>query len=116
MLFRDLYYKKITIDEVERKHDEFNAKMGVLEDYTPRKNKYVEAKSNLLKKFFKIYEGRETITEGFKNGIFPFDYDEAYEERIKFEREEKKKKKKKQVISETKMVLLIIKTYEKNCF
>ena len=30
-LFRDAYYKKITINEAERKQDEFNAIIGVLE-------------------------------------------------------------------------------------
>ena len=37
-LFRDLHYKKIAIDEVERKQDELNAVIGVLENYTPRTN------------------------------------------------------------------------------
>ena len=36
----------------------------------------------------KNYEGREKITEGFKNGIFPFNYDKVYEERMRSEREE----------------------------
>ena len=65
--------------------------MGVLEDYTARNNKYTEAKNKLLKNVKKIYEGREKIAEGFKNRIFPFDYDEAYEEWMKFEKEEEKK-------------------------
>ena len=64
--------------------------MGVLEDYTARNNKYTEAKNKLLKNPKKIYEGREKITEGFKNRIFSFNYDEAYEEQMKFEREEEK--------------------------
>ena len=33
-LFKGLYYKKITIEEAEREQDEFNAIIGVLEDYT----------------------------------------------------------------------------------
>ena len=65
--------------------------MGVLEDYTARNNKYTEAKNKLLKNVKKIYEGREKIAEGFKNRIFPFNYDEAYEEWMKFEKEEEKK-------------------------
>ena len=43
-LFRYLYYKETTIDEVERKQDEFSAVIGALKKYTPRDNKYVEAK------------------------------------------------------------------------
>ena len=59
-LFRDLYSKKTTIDEVERKQDEFNGVIGILENYIPRNDKYVEAK-NLLNNTKKFYEGREKI-------------------------------------------------------
>ena len=44
-LFKGLYYKKCTIDEAEREQDEFNAIIGVFEDYTPKNNKYIEAKN-----------------------------------------------------------------------
>ena len=87
-LFRDLYYKQITTDEVERKQDEFNEIIGVLEDYTPKANKYIEAKNHNVKK---IYEWREKIIEGLKNGTFPFDYDEAYEEQMRYKKKKKKK-------------------------
>ena len=50
-LFRDLYYKKITIDEVERNRDKFNAIMSVLKNYTPRSNKYIDTKNKLLNNF-----------------------------------------------------------------
>ena len=79
-LFRDLYYEKITIDEVEGKQDEFIAIIGVLENYTPRTDKYIEAKNKLLNNVKKIYKGREKNIEGFKNRIVPSNYDEAYEE------------------------------------
>ena len=59
--------------------------MAVLENYTPRNNKYIEAKRKLLNNVNKFYEGKEKITEGFKNGIFPFYYEEPYEEQIRFE-------------------------------
>ena len=90
-LFKGLYYRKITIEEAEREQDEFNAIIGVLEDYTPRNNKYIEAKNKLLNYVKKIYEGREKIIEGFKNEIFPFNCDEAYEERMRYGKEEEKK-------------------------
>ena len=77
-LFRDLYYKKTKIDEVERKQFEFNGMIGVLENYIPRNNKYVEAKNKCLNNAKKFYEGREKIAEGFKNKVFPFYYDKAY--------------------------------------
>ena len=54
-LFRYLYYKETTIDEVERKQDEFNGVIGPLEKYTPKHNKCVEAKKKsfliMLKNF-----------------------------------------------------------------
>ena len=71
-LFRELYYKKTTIDYVERKQDEITGVMGALKAYAPRDNKYVEAKNKLLNNAKKIYEGREKIIEGFKNETFPF--------------------------------------------
>ena len=58
-LFRDLYYKKTTIDEAERKQDEIDEVVGALKKYIPRNNKYVEAKSKLLNNIKKFYEGRE---------------------------------------------------------
>ena len=47
-LFKNLYYKTITIDEAEREQDQCNAIIGVLEDYTSRCDKYIEAKNKLL--------------------------------------------------------------------
>ena len=35
-LFRDIYYRNISIDEVLRRQDEFNAVLGVLIEYFPR--------------------------------------------------------------------------------
>ena len=48
-LFRDLYYTKITIDEAELKQGEFNAVFCVLSNYSPRDQKYIEAKNNAFK-------------------------------------------------------------------
>ena len=47
-LFREFYYKKTSIDYVERKQDEITGVMGALKAYAPRGNKYVEAKNKLL--------------------------------------------------------------------
>ena len=90
-LFRDLYYKKITIVEVEVKQYEFDTIINSLENYNPRNNKYVEAKNKLLNNVKKNYEGREKITEGFKNEVFPVYYDKEYEYRMKFERQEEER-------------------------
>ena len=77
----------LTIEEVEKKQDEFNEIIGVLEDYTLRADKYIGAKNKLSNNAKKFYERREKIA-GFKNGIFPFDYDEVYEEQMRYEKKE----------------------------
>ena len=38
-LFRDLYYRKMTIDDVEHTQDKFNSMLGVLSNYTPKAQK-----------------------------------------------------------------------------
>ena len=88
-LFRDLYYRNITIDNAESKQEEFNIELSLLKRYSPKHDKYVTLKNNLVDNATKFYEGRETI-EGFKNEVFSFYYDRDYEERINFEKEEKK--------------------------
>ena len=57
-LFRDLYYKKTAIDDVQGKQDEFSAVISVLEGYASRDNKYVAAKNKLLNNAKKFYIGR----------------------------------------------------------
>ena len=59
MLSRDLYFKKVTIDDAEMKQGGFNAKLGGLNDYRPRNKKYIEAKNNLLDNAKKFYKGRK---------------------------------------------------------
>ena len=98
--------KKTTIDEVERKQDEFNGMIGILENYIPRNNKFVEAKNKLLNNAKKFYEETKRITERFKNEVFPFYYDKGYEHQMKFEREEEREEEIKNV--RKKMVLLIM--------
>ena len=86
-LFRELYYKKTTIDYVERKQDEITGVMGALKGYAPRDNKYVEAKNELVNNVENFYKERQKTIEGFKNGVFPFHYNEAYEYQMKAQRE-----------------------------
>ena len=99
-LFRDLYYKKMTIDDAEPIQDEFNSILGVLSDYTPRSHKYIEPKNKLLDDVKNFYGGREKIINGFKDRIFMLDHDDELEEEDRYEEEKK--------TSETKMVSLII--------
>ena len=70
-LFRNLYYRKITIDDAEIKQDEFNSNLGVLSNYAPKYQKYIEAKNKLLNNAKNFHEGRKKIIKGFKNKIFP---------------------------------------------
>ena len=91
-LFRDVYYRHVTIDEAESKQDEFNAVLYVLKNYSPKHAKCAILKSNLVDNASKFYEGRKKIIEGFKNGVFSFYYDKDNKERMKFEEEEEKHK------------------------
>ena len=75
-LFRDLYYTKMTINDAEIKQNEFNSKLDDLQIYKPRKLEYIEAKNSLINNAENFYKGREKIINGFKEGIFPFLYDD----------------------------------------
>ena len=70
-LFRDFYDRKIRIDEAESKQDEFNTVLHLLKKYSPKHDKYVTLKNNLVDNVSKFYEGREKIIKGFKNVVFP---------------------------------------------
>ena len=123
-LFRDFYYKKITVDDAESKQDEITGVMGALKGYAPRNNKYVEAKNKLINNVENFYKGREKIIKGFENKIFPVCYDEAYEHRLKAQkeaREEEKEQKKKEKEEQEKknkkkyfQKTLMMKIYRKN--
>ena len=69
-LFKGLYYRKITIDEAEREQVEFNAIIGVLENYTLRNDKYIEAKNKLLNNVKKFTRGEKKILKGLKTEYF----------------------------------------------
>ena len=74
--------------------------MTALKNYTPRNNKYVEAKNKLLNNVENFYKWRGKNIEGFKNKIFPIYYDKEYEPKARVERREeierrRKKEKKK---------------------
>ena len=81
--------KKMTINDAEQTQDEFNSDLGVLSYYTPKAQKYIEAKNKLLDNAKNVYEGREKIIEGFKNGIFSLNHDNKFEEVARHEEEEK---------------------------
>ena len=43
-LSKDLYFKKMLIDDAEMKQNEFDAKLNALSGYSPRNQNYIEAK------------------------------------------------------------------------
>ena len=45
-LFRDLYYKKLTINDAEIRQNKFNLKVDALDNYSPKNKKYIEAKNS----------------------------------------------------------------------
>ena len=77
----------MTIDDAEHMQDEFNSIFGVLSNYTPRDQKYIEAKNNLLNNVKNFYEGREKIIKGFKDRIFPLNHDDELEEEERYKEE-----------------------------
>ena len=67
--------------------------MGALKDYAPRDNKYVEAKNKLVNNVENFYKGKEKIIKEFENKLFPVYYDEAYEHRLKAQKETEEEEK-----------------------
>ena len=65
--------------------------LHLLKKYSPKHDKYVTLKNNLVDNVSKFYEGREKIIEGFKNEVFPLYYDEKYEEQMEFEKRRRRK-------------------------
>ena len=77
----------MTIREAEKKQDEFDGMLGGLTTHSAKKKEYMEAKNKLLNNAKYFYKGREKIIEGFKNGIFPLNYNEE-EGQTRYEEEE----------------------------
>ena len=77
----------MTIREAEKKQDEFDEMLGGLTTHSAKKKEYMEAKNKLLNNAKYFYKGREKIIEGFKNGIFPLNYNEE-EGQTRYEEEE----------------------------
>ena len=63
-MFRDLYFKKMTINDAKMKQDEFNSILSVLSDYTSKSQKYIMAKNKLLDNTKNFYEeGEKSISD-----------------------------------------------------
>ena len=77
----------MTIDDSEHTQDELDAMLNVLSDYTPKRQKYIEAKNKLSDNVKKFYERREKIIKGFKDRIFLLNHDNKFEEKERYEEE-----------------------------
>ena len=62
------------------KQDEFNSILDALNNYSPKAQKYIEAKNSLLNNAKNFYKGREKVIEGFKEGIFLLKSDGEFEQ------------------------------------
>ena len=56
-LFRDLYQRKMTIDDAKHIQNKFDAILYVLSEYSPRGQKYTEAKNKFLDDAKSFYRG-----------------------------------------------------------
>ena len=55
-LFKAIYYRNLEIKEAKRIQDEFDAVFGALDNYAPKKVKYVSGRKSLLINSKKFYE------------------------------------------------------------
>ena len=69
-LFRELYYKNMTINDAEMKQNKFNSKLDALNNYSPKTEKYIEAKDSLINSAKNYYERREKMIKAFKKKYF----------------------------------------------
>ena len=65
-LFRDLYYRNMTINKAERKQEEFDGVIGVLSAYFTKREEYVEAKNKLLNNTKNFTTGEKELLRGLK--------------------------------------------------
>ena len=75
-MFKAIYFRNLSIEEVERLQEGFDAVLAVLERYNPNNPKHKESREKLLINAKTIYDGREMIINAFKNIIFRMNPDE----------------------------------------
>ena len=90
-LFRDLYYRTITIDEAENKLGEFNTVLDLLKTYSPKHHKYVTLKNNFIDNVSKFCEGTEKLLKAFKMKYFHFIMIEKMKNKWSLKKQKKKK-------------------------
>ena len=65
-LFRNLYYKKMTINDAQRIQRKFNLDLLVFNNYIPRTQKCTELKNNLLDNAKNFCKGRKKLWKVLK--------------------------------------------------
>ena len=73
----------MTINDAKMKQNEFNSIVGNLNNYSPKAQKYIEAKNSLLNNVKNFYKRREKIIEDFKEGIFLLKSDDEQQQTSK---------------------------------
>ena len=84
--FKNIYYKKLSIEKAENTQEEFNPVLAALGKYNPRNSEYKNKKIKRLENVKRFYDGREIIINAFKNKTFPLHHD--YHEEGRFEDED----------------------------
>ena len=70
-IFKEIYYRKISIDRAEDIQKEFANVLDTLERYRPKDPEYIDKRIELLDNAKRFYVGRKIIVDAFKNKIFP---------------------------------------------
>ena len=60
-LFKDIYYKKLSIEKAEGIQEECNVVLGTLKKYIPKDSEYKKEKINILDNAKRFYDGREIL-------------------------------------------------------
>ena len=60
----------MTINDAEIRQNKFNSKRDVLDNYSPKDKKYIEAKNSLINNAKSFYKGRKKLLKVLKKKYF----------------------------------------------
>ena len=60
----------MTINDAEIRQNKFNSKRDVLDNYSPKDKKYIEAKNSLINNAKSFYTGRKKLLKDLKKKYF----------------------------------------------
>ena len=60
----------MTINDADIRQNKFNSKRDVLDNYSPKDKKYIEAKNSLINNAKSFYEGRKKLLKVLKKKYF----------------------------------------------